>query len=109
IGKAKIKQYTVSYDPTGRYYLSLQVKTEINELPKTGKAVGLDVGIADLAISSDGIKYGTFHTKWLEKQDTKWQSKYSKRKYRVTVAVRQWNHNHEDIKEDISDYQNWQR
>ncbi|MBD8088370.1 transposase, partial [Limosilactobacillus sp. c11Ua_112_M] len=82
IGKAKIKQYTVSYDPTGRYYLSLQVKTEINELPKTGKAVGLDVGIADLAISSDGIKYGTFHTKWLEKQDTKWQSKYSKRKYR---------------------------
>ena len=109
IGKAKIKQYTVSYDPTGRYYLSLQVKTEINELPKTGKAAGLDVGIADLAISSDGIKYGTFHTKWLEKQATKWQSKYSKRKYRVTVAVRQWNHNHEDIKEDISDYQNWQR
>ena len=65
----KIKRYTVSYDPTGRYYLSLQVEVQAPQaLPKTGKTVGLDVGIADLAISSDGIKYGTFQPKWLEKQ-----------------------------------------
>ncbi|MCT2871005.1 transposase, partial [Limosilactobacillus fermentum] len=51
----EIKRYTVSYGPTGRYYLSLQVETVAPEaLPKTGKTVGLDVGIADLAISSDG-------------------------------------------------------
>ncbi|RAM09024.1 transposase, partial [Limosilactobacillus fermentum] len=42
----KIKRYTVSYGPTGRYYLSLQVETVAPEaLPKTGKTVGLDVGI----------------------------------------------------------------
>ena len=105
----KIKQYTVSYDPTGRYYLSLQVETKANQLSKTGAVVGLDVGIADLAISSDGIKYGTFNAKWLEKQSTIWQSKYSKRKYQATVAVRQWNHNHKDTKMELSDYQNWQR
>lgn len=93
----KIKRYTVSYDPTGRYYLSLQVEVpESVSLPKTGRAVGLDVGIADLAISSDGVKYGTFYTKWLEKQATKWQSKYSKRKHQATIAIRQWNHNHKD-------------
>ena len=106
----KIKRYTVSYGPTGRYYLSLQVETVAPEaLPKKGKTVGLDVGIADLAISSDGEKFGTFNAKWLEKQATKWQSKYSRRKYQATVAVRQWNHNHKDVKMDLNDYQNWQR
>lgn len=109
IGDAKIKQYTVSYDPTGRYYLSLQVETETSQLPKTGKSVGLDVGIADLAISSDGIKYGTFNAKWLEKQATNWQRKYSKRRRQATIAVRQWNHNHKTIKEGLDDYQNWQQ
>ena len=109
IGDAKIKQYTVSYDPTGRYYLSLQVETKADQLSKTGAVVGLDVGIANLAISSDGIKYSTFNAKWLEKQSVEWQSKYAKREYQATVAVRQWNHNHKDTKMELSDYQNWQR
>ena len=106
----KIKRYTVSHDPTGRYYLSLQVEVPAPEaLPKTGKTVGLDVGVADLAISSDGEKFGAFNAKWLGKQATKWQSKYSRRKHQATVAVRQWNHNHKTIKEELNDYQNWQR
>jgi putative transposase len=63
----KIKRYTVSYDSTGRYYLSLQVEASApRALSKTGKAVGLDVGIANLAISSDGIKYQAFNAKCLE-------------------------------------------
>ena len=106
----KIKRYTVSYDSTGRYYLSLQVETTAPKaLPKTGRAVGIDVGIADLAISSDGAKYGTFNAKWLEKQAAKWQSKYSKRKHQATVAVCQWNHKHKLTKISVDDYQNWQR
>ena len=106
----KIKRYTVSYDTTGRYYLSLQVESPApKSLPKTSKTVGLDMGLADLAISSDGIKYGTFNTKWLNNQVTKWQSAYAKRKCRATVAVRQWNHNHKTVKEELNDYQNWQR
>lgn len=104
----KIKRYTVSHDPTGRYYLSLQVEAEVNQLPRTGKTVGLDVGVADLAISSDGIKYGTFNARWLEKQATKWQSRYAKRCHRANVAVRQWNHNHKTTKLELDDYQNWQ-
>ena len=107
---AKIKRYTVSFDSTGRYYLSLQVEVpEPKLLPKTGKSVGIDVGIADLAISSDGVKYGTFNAKWYEKQATKWQAKYSKRKHQATIAVRQWNHNHKDTKMELNDYRNWQR
>ena len=104
-----IKRYTVTYEPTGRYYVSFHVETEINQLPKTGNAVGIDVGLADLAITSDGQKYGAFNSYWAEKQAQVWQSKFSKRKYRAMVAVRQWNHNHKDSQMELSDYQNWQR
>ena len=106
----KIKRYTVSYDSTGRYYLSLIVETDVPKaLPKTGKAVGIDVGIADLAISSDGVKYGTFNAKWLEKQAAKWQSKYDRQRHQASVAVCQWNHKHKLTKIGVDDYQNWQR
>lgn len=105
----KVKRYTVSYDSTGRYYLSLQVETNIDVLPKTSKSVGVDMGVADLAITSDGKKYPTFNAKWLEKQATAWQSKFSKRKHKATVAVRQWNHNHKLSKVELDDYQNWQK
>lgn len=110
LANCKIKQYTVSLEPTGKYYLSLIVDDpNIQPLEKTEAVVGIDVGLADLAITSDGKKYSAFNAKWLEKQTTNWQSKFSKRKHKATVAVRQWNHNHNDIKEDIYDYQNWQR
>lgn len=110
LANCKIKQYTVSLEPTGKYYLSLIVDDpNIQPLEKTGAVVGIDVGLADLAITSDGKKYGAFNAKWLEKQAINWQSKFSKRKHRATVAIRQWNHNHKDIKEDVDDYQNWQR
>ena len=110
LSNGKIKCYTVCLEPTGRYYLSLQVAVEAPEhLGKMGKAVGIDVGIANLAISSDGIKYGNFNANWAEKQAIRWQSKYAKRKHQATIAVRQWNHNHKTGKEELTDYQNWQR
>ena len=56
----KIKRYTVSLEPTGKYYLSLQVETDIKPLSKTGKYVGIDMGVADLAITSDQKKYAKF-------------------------------------------------
>ena len=49
----RIKRYTLSYDTTGRYHLSLQVECENQTLLlKTNKAVGLDLGIAELAFRS---------------------------------------------------------
>lgn len=106
----KIKRYTVTLDPTGRYYLSLIVDdSNIQPLEKTGAVVGIDMGVADLAITSDGKKYGSFNAGWLGKQVKTWQSKFSKRKQRALVRVRQWNHNHKDTKMELEDYYNWQR
>lgn len=106
----KIKRYTLSLEPTGRYYLSIIVDDpNIKSLEKTGAIVGIDMGVADLAITSDGKKYESFKPAYLEKQAKAWQSKFSKRKHRATIAVRQWNHKHKTIKEELEDYQNWQR
>lgn len=106
----KIKRYTLSIEPTSRYYLSIIVDDpNIKPLEKTGAIVGIDMGVADLAITSDGKKYESFKPTYLQKQAKTWQSKFSKRKHRATIAVRQWNHNHKTIKEELEDYQNWQR
>lgn len=110
LNDCNIKRYTVTLEPTGRYYLSLTVEDpNISKLEKTGAVVGIDMGVADLAITSDGKKYGTFNANWLEKQSINWQSKFSKRKYRATVKVRHWNHNHKTVKEELDDFSNWQR
>ena len=110
LNDCKIKRYTVTLDSTGRYYLSLVVDDpNIQSLDPTGAVVGIDMGVADLAITSDGKKYEAFKPKYLDKQVRVWQSKFGKRKYKATVAMRQWNHNHKDSKMILEDYQNWQR
>ena len=54
----QIKSATISQVPSGKYYVSILVETEHGELPQTGKNIGLDLGIKDLCITSDGKKYG---------------------------------------------------
>lgn len=105
----KIKRYTVLLEPTGKYYLSLQVETDIKPLSKTGKHVGIDMGVADLAITSDQKKYAKFSATWYEKQVIIWQSKFSKRKHNAFVKACQYNHTHKSIRQTIDDYVNWQK
>jgi putative transposase len=46
---------TVSRDPCGRWYVSLAVDVPSPEpLPATGRVTGVDLGIADFAVTSDG-------------------------------------------------------
>jgi putative transposase len=48
---------TVSRDPDGRWYVSLSVDTDDPEpLPATGAVTGVDLGIKDFAVTSDGEK-----------------------------------------------------
>ena len=52
-----IKNATISQTPTGKYYLSVLVDTNIDTLPYTSKRIGIDLGIKDLVITSDGKIY----------------------------------------------------
>lgn len=47
---------TVSLDAAGRWHVSILVKDHVNPLPDTGKQVGIDMGLADFAITSNGDK-----------------------------------------------------
>ena len=53
----QIKSATVSQAPSGKYYISILAETDHEELPHTRRKIGLDLGIKDLCITSDGRKY----------------------------------------------------
>ena len=107
----KIKRYTITHLTTGKYQLSVALECKSQALPQTNKTVGIDLGLHDLMILSDPCqpKIKKFTTKCLDQQAKIWQRKFNRRKNEATKAVRQWNHNHKTIKEEIDDYQNWQR
>lgn len=51
-----IKSATISRTPSGKYYVSLLVETIVNELPKTQSNIGIDLGLTDFIVLSDGTK-----------------------------------------------------
>ncbi|MBJ8096159.1 IS200/IS605 family element RNA-guided endonuclease TnpB [Bacillus sp. S4] len=53
----RILNATIRRNPSGKYFVSLLVETEVNELPKTGSSVGIDMGLKDFAILSNGTTY----------------------------------------------------
>jgi putative transposase len=65
----KIKTVTVSKFPSGEYYASLLVD-DGNSLPlpsTEGKAIGIDLGLTDFVITSDGSKFN--NPKWFAKRE----------------------------------------
>lgn len=50
----KILSATIRQVPSGKYFVSLTVECEHEELPKNSNAIGLDLGISNLLITSDG-------------------------------------------------------
>ena len=76
-----IKSATVSKVPSGKYYVSVLVEQELEQLPKNEFAVGVDLGLTDFAITSDGVKYP--NPRYLKKslnKLTKEQRRLSKKK-----------------------------
>ncbi len=66
IPQGRILNATISQEPSGKYYCSICcTDVDINSLPKTNNQVGIDLGIKDFAITSDGVKYS--NPKYLNK------------------------------------------
>ena len=77
----EIKSCTVSKTPTNKYYISILVDEDIKQLPKSNNKVGIDLGITDFAITSDGEVFE--NPKWLRKSEkrlTKLQKDLSRKK-----------------------------
>ena len=57
IPQGRILNATISQEPNGHYYCSLCcTEVEFEQYPKTNKNIGIDLGLIDFAILSDGIK-----------------------------------------------------
>ena len=53
-----------------KWYISIAVEVKKDlTLPKTGKCVGVDLGVKDIAITSDGCKFA--NTRWIQKSEKK--------------------------------------
>lgn len=67
--EGRILNATVRRNPSGKYFVSILVEIEVQPLEKTGSSVGIDVGLKDFAILSDGTKYE--NPKWFRKLEQK--------------------------------------
>ncbi|STD76436.1 transposase [Enterococcus faecium] len=86
--KGIIKSATISRHSSGKYYISLLCKEEIIELPKTNSTIGIDLGIMDFAILSDGQKIdNNKFTSKMEKKLKREQRKLSRRAYWLKIKV----------------------
>lgn len=58
IPEGRILNATITQVPSGKYFITLCcTNVEISPLERTNKCVGIDLGIKDFIITSDGVKY----------------------------------------------------
>lgn len=74
-------------DSTNRWYISFLVESEVTEFVKTNKAVGLDLGLTDMVIGSDGFKSGRFLESKLESKIKDNTRIYSKRRHYANIKI----------------------
>ncbi len=78
--KGRILSATVRRNVTGKYFIAILVETEVDQLPKTDTSVGIDIGLKDFAILSDGtIHQNPRFLRSLEKKLEMEQRKLSRR------------------------------
>ena len=78
----RIKSVTVSKTCDNKYYIALLVESEIKPLNESNKIVGLDLGIKDLIVDSNGKKYKN------HKYLTKSQNKLAKEQRKLSKMVK---------------------
>ncbi|MFB5679046.1 IS200/IS605 family element RNA-guided endonuclease TnpB [Paenibacillus terreus] len=67
--EGRIISATIRRNPSGKYFVSLLVETDIESLQKTNREVGIDVGIKDFAVLSNGEVFE--NPKFLRKMEQK--------------------------------------
>ncbi|AMQ66549.1 transposase [Bacillus phage Shbh1] len=76
----RILNATVRRNPSGKYFVSILAEIEVQSLEKTESSIGIDLGITDFAILSDGRKIdNNKFTSKMEKKLKREQRKLSRR------------------------------
>lgn len=105
-----IRSCTISKTPSNNYYISILVDTENVKLAKVENKIGVDVGIKEFAICSNGDRFA--NPKWLRKsekrlaklqKDLSRKKKGSKNRYKARLKVAKL---HEKITNQRKDFLN---
>lgn len=86
--KGKIKSAIISQVPSGKYFVSIIVETEHIPIESTGNMIGVDLGVKDLLITSNGEKFDNIHT------TKKYEDKLAKEQRKLSHKVKgsnNWN------------------
>lgn len=92
----KIGKCTISKTPTGKYFVAIFTEEQYKPKEKTGAICGIDLGLKDFVITSDGVKfknnkYTKQHEKRLAKaqkhlsRKTKGSNSYEKQRRKVAI------------------------
>jgi len=88
IPQGRILNATISQEPSGKYYVSICcTDVEIKPLPKTNRQIGIDLGIKEFCITSDGDKF--YNPKYFLKSQQK-LVKLQRELSRKTRGGRNW-------------------
>ncbi|GAW99874.1 RNA-guided endonuclease TnpB family protein [Secundilactobacillus mixtipabuli] len=106
----KIKNVTIRRSAAGKFYAIVLIDTNVEVLPKTSKVVGIDMGVSDLMITSDGIKYPTIRfDKRLSKKKHYWEKRLARRRQQAQAAIA-WDHHNKVIEpRELTDFKNYQK
>jgi len=63
------KSITISKNPAGQYFVSILVREEVELKERTGEAIGIDMGLNDLFILSNGVSIS--NPRWFRKSQAK--------------------------------------
>jgi len=95
----RIKNVTIRRNPSLKYFVSILVETEVCELPKTNTAVGIYVGLKDIAKAISELSWSQFRT--MLKYKAKWYGKtvIAVAKNSPSSQLRSsWGNCHKDVK-----------
>ena len=67
--KGELRNITISVTPGGKYYVHILSRVEVEDLEKTNLSVGIDLGLKDFVITSDGDRYSS--NKFIKKYSRK--------------------------------------
>ena len=65
----ELRNMTVSVTPSGKYYVCIMAQVEVGDLEKTNLSVGIDLGLKDFVITSNGDRYSS--NKFIKKYSKK--------------------------------------
>ena len=106
--KDKIKSVVVRKKADGTFEATLLVEFETKPFESTGKIIGIDLGVSDLAIQSDGFK---LQNKQFERSSSKkkrvWERKLARRRQQALVKIAKVKS--QGLELELSDFKNVQK